>query len=953
MLLFAGVNIGNFNSILRRALVWKPKARFLLKKYLERYPEHEKAGIFEADPSLNNFLSSSQASLAGLRLQHAFELTRNKDACYQLIEEYVNGGDEYLTEDTMRLACSLPVRRKADDVDAGLGNLMAGADSQDDAEQHEAQWRNLVCAIFQKMLDSQMETLSFPDFKKMTFTGDVPNLPKNILWDELQTKSLMMKATVRRVVGRVGKDKDRQGYLIPVLTTKQQLPDVIDTKMSQKLLFKEHHDLNSLTKYMDEHASRAKNVDVMMTYFQEALKGKLKKGKPDADTLAKKQQLEKKFNKMKDYESALVFFRSLTTPSRGAKRRRIITKQESTPVEYDDGSGLHSMDIHYHYPEHNSVRSRRYTSKGGAQAAPRRVQHRCLHHTQDLDIHNCCLCILKQLLDKMAPDPGLPQELQTLLLQCVNTRDSFIRDFLKVPVPEGKCIIGSILNGGLPPTGLQKEPIILQLQSMGIYFRWLACNMLPEDLARFADDKDRRKPLASTLHLMWTAVEDAILEAWLNLLCPLSPKHISLHFDGLRADRNFVSAYPNLITTCENAILEKTGFAVRIMKKETKTIARLIVDAAETTVSLRAVPDALLQGGNCIPCALWHLDSKLRTIIAKVFETTEGEENKQALEKRCRSYRACAAALKIDLACSVGLPANEVMNFILHFENDGKPHAVTVQYSASREHVSVLDGSMHYRLSSNAFVAAVQSGVDESTAVSFWVAAQSRQSKQTYENILLDLEAGMDSSLSEGESVDAEEVGQGVQRDMVLDGDEELAFPDAILDHLKEEVAQYKIQLESKTNIKKLNGRYVCELCPFRSFKELRALKVHVQKHHSRKNQFVCSGTKQIKAIAALHDHHAGLQESCKFYLRATARVMSSTIAPALSVTKNHIDKDIRLLYSSSGPKYVNYEALKEEIVARRVRNVYYDKSFAEALLQEVLMQRIQAGRVCSVMRYM
>ena len=133
---------------------------------------------------------------------------------------------------------------------------------------------------------------------------------------------------------------------------------------------------------------------------------------------------------------------------------------------------------------------------------------------------------------------------------------------------------------------------------------------------------------------------------------------------------------------------------------------------------------------------------------------------------------------------------------------------------------------------------------------------------------------------------------------------------------------------------------------PISQFQGLRALKVHVQRYHSEKNQFVCAGTKQIKAISALHDHHAGLQERGQCYLRATARVMSSTIAPPLSVSKNLIDKDIRLLYSSSGPKYVSIRSLKEETCARRVRrirNIYYDRSFAEAFMQEILMQQIQA----------
>ena len=40
-------------------LVWKAKARFIHKKFLAAYEDHEKDGIFEADPSLNKFLATA------------------------------------------------------------------------------------------------------------------------------------------------------------------------------------------------------------------------------------------------------------------------------------------------------------------------------------------------------------------------------------------------------------------------------------------------------------------------------------------------------------------------------------------------------------------------------------------------------------------------------------------------------------------------------------------------------------------------------------------------------------------------------------------------------------------------------------------------------------------------------------------------------------------------------
>ena len=136
MMAFIGVTNNNFNSMFRRAFFWKAKARFIHEKFLRHYTDHEKDGIFQADPSLGKFPSTSQASIAGLKLQWAFEIDHNKEDCYQLIEDYCNGGDCHLTEDVMREACGLPVRVRQVQEDDGLGNLLAaGQDSADEREE--------------------------------------------------------------------------------------------------------------------------------------------------------------------------------------------------------------------------------------------------------------------------------------------------------------------------------------------------------------------------------------------------------------------------------------------------------------------------------------------------------------------------------------------------------------------------------------------------------------------------------------------------------------------------------------------------------------------------------------------------------------------------------------------------------------------------------------------------
>ena len=127
-------------------------------------------------------------------------------------------------------------------------------------------------------------------------------------------------------------------------------------------------------------------------------------------------------------------------------------------------------------------------------------------------------------------------------------------------------------------------------------------------------------------------------------------------------------------------------------------------------------------------------------------------------------------------------------------------------------------------------------------------------------------------------------------------------------------------------------------------FNKKTGLLTHVRKYPTDINQYVCSGAKQIKVILALHDHAAGLQLPVCQYLQESARLMAATVVPPPCTSRNYVDKTIRLLFKSSGPEYINVSELGKTVVARRVRNIYYDKSFAEMLFQEVLMHHVQAG---------
>jgi len=132
-----------------------------------------------------------------------------------------------------------------------------------------------------------------------------------------------------------------------------------------------------------------------------------------------------------------------------------------------------------------------------------------------------------------------------------------------------------------------------------------------------------------------------------------------------------------------------------------------------------------------------------------------------------------------------------------------------------------------------------------------------------------------------------------------------------------------------------------CPLCPFRTFfgggHRARCVD-HIRKYHSLANQFCCSGTKQIKVIAAIHDNDKLQGLTTGKYLERSAQIMHSCVKPPVAVSQNNIDKDIRLVLTERGPEYWSLSAVEHGVVCRRVRNLYYTKGFAEILFKEIIL---------------
>ena len=84
----------DIESIIRRSIVIKFRARFFPKVYLDTHlPNHEKYGIFARDPKLQDFLESPVGRAAALQTQGAWELDNGeKDARHAIDHFHRCGG---------------------------------------------------------------------------------------------------------------------------------------------------------------------------------------------------------------------------------------------------------------------------------------------------------------------------------------------------------------------------------------------------------------------------------------------------------------------------------------------------------------------------------------------------------------------------------------------------------------------------------------------------------------------------------------------------------------------------------------------------------------------------------------------------------------------------------------------------------------------------------------------
>ena len=132
-----------------------------------------------------------------------------------------------------------------------------------------------------------------------------------------------------------------------------------------------------------------------------------------------------------------------------------------------------------------------------------------------------------------------------------------------------------------------------------------------------------------------------------------------------------------------------------------------------------------------------------------------------------------------------------------------------------------------------------------------------------------------------------------------------------------------------------------CRLCPLRFVPGgVAGLQRHIKAHHDSRNNFVCSGTKQMRTIKAIYDHDCCLGSEPCHLLQRSATLMRENVTVDTYTSVDQIDRFLRLVLHDQGPSFVCESDLGTTWMVRRCGNVLYTREFANAFLRQLLWQR-------------
>ena len=722
---FRGVSERNFNSILRRSLVWRPQAIFIDAEELAAYPDAGSDGIFPKDPSLRQFLESGAAIAASLRLQLGFEMEHSRSDCRKLIEAAAAEG---LTERKMRKACGLSARQDTQ-VPAAAAHLEAAAADDHSQEAPESEPRRVTDALVSASMSLKPPVSRFSEAWWNRFGRAKTGVSdKETMWRTMIDEKLLLLILPAKVLPA------RQQF-VPSLRCKSTLASLGDMTQSEACpSLTESYNARSLWTHLFACPSRETNVQILMR-FQTLIIARLNKKKgrkanSEGQLLSfwksDLARLEAQESAAQDLIASLEHLQHSQTPVMESPQKRLRSKASSlglASTENPFGLKLLTQEVTYRHSLPAWVRTRQYAQGRSAQKLSRAWQVAALPDTADLDISNCCFTLLLQLADRLEPLHPVWPSVRETLRACAEDRATIISERLRTAPDVGKELLIRTLNGGGIAPRFSDNLFLKDVQRASVFLRWLASTCLGDLRQHLVDAGTKDYPETSCLFYLWTAVEDMVLRAWLHYLQTLRPKHLSLHFDGVRVDKSLL--VPNaeaFCAECSKQIASACGYVVHIRLKEHLTMLE-IMHKHDATEGVRQ-SSVLAADGNCIPAALHALG--FREEAALVVDSPDSEQQAYFMRRGHRTYEQVVQSSGLSLEPVAEehpvLHVSKADSILVHCTKDHRPHCVGLLCSPDDEHqFTVHDAGVAINISRTDFLQAWHSSIDRKELVMFRV----------------------------------------------------------------------------------------------------------------------------------------------------------------------------------------------------------------------------------------
>lgn len=956
MIRFANVTEDNVNNILRRSLVIVFKSRCMDRLYIdEHHPDATTEGIFARDPDLKEKFKTDQAVAGLLRYLYAFWSHNSKQACLDMLEDYVtNGGDNGLTQSTIRQACDLP-EKPADEIkQIGATPIIA-----EDPE-------IVVLKQMSNILMTYMMNIGFDHMTKgkLRNVAGIRSTDWESLLDTLVDKGLWLKFTKQSTQQKPYYHKRN----IPSKGSEKQVPaDVgelhiflpkvvcngtmnVLCPMDERvrgILYPETFSVDKLSQVYHNLRLISENDTVLREHISSDI-AKMR-GKRGVKTREYMESLDRLEEKLRRHDEKGIFLTRILDNLAKTTRRDGIIKYET------------------HYSQ-KFGRSRAYVEGVGAQVVPRWVAETVCCATNDWDIRAAMFTLLDQIVRRLSVNFCLFEGEFRSLKKVANDRDAVCRDDLGVSVTVGKSVLNAVACGAALPPQFKGNCFLIALRREVQVLRWLAVTLRPELYEMFLRD-GRHWPENSVFHYLWTPVEDYCIDVATTKIMESGVKHLSLHFDGFRVDRESCGLAPQFKQECEAVISEKTGYNVSLTLKEHFFLYDLIRMRGRRCSSTAIHGGSiLLLDGNCIPA------------VIAVFQDLPGLEaylqnnppqRLTAQGKRVRSYadwHRWGQNAQIHLSPNTELPTKKG-SYLLHAACGHNPHCVALEITQDGLY-TVTDANEQFVLAKADFENSLLGAMDYASVVFFQLGEPANPASSDVNIVFLKLRAGVgtkrrrlikktpcvfsglasmgsenanldipllpvdensgangsDAELLEGSSLDT-------KTDVVAPSRESLVVDSDLKMFLCIEVSSYTVaQLPC--------GFWRCPFCPFRTFCREDRVRQHVSRYHIAKYRFAPSGTRQLSVIVALHDHDllcCGVPLG-NYLFRSAGAIRQDVLTPPPN--RNRTDRGVlKKVVTGKGPVFHNKVDIGTHVLVRRVSaHTYADKALYEMVFRECVL---------------